>query len=321
MWFFDTFKKNTSSQEETPIEEVISIVNKDEIDYLSDEDIKNSKVSNISTNLDDLSDIVSLIDEPDKKIVIESKEEELKKIEVEVKKQVKEDVKKSIERQFKSLSPKTKAVISNLFLIFCVGISIYLIYGTVVPTLKSIEIYKSDRKKVDLDLKIVDKNLKLLEDSTKDAFEYRRLNDLLEQSVPVSDNYEDNILVILNLLKDSITTYSKNQKLLEALAIKPNVEIKDIQYFQLDWEKILGIEYNLSVNWFEKYQYIKDFLTSISDRLKVFHIQGLAISKVLNRETQKEEYSVSFVMFSYYKVPKVSEDWTIEKEKVENTFK
>jgi len=339
MSFFDKFKKKKEGEIDTsnlsvdldfddsiPLDEAPSGDTKStsisEFDYLKDDDISKIEEEKKSEELDDFSDIINAVDTTSKTLVVESTEKEMKKIEEETKKEVKKEVQKSYEKQFRALSPKTKAVMSNLFLIFSLVISLYLVYWTIVPTLSQIEVYKSDKVKVQKDLAVVDKNLQLLQESTKDAFEYRRLNDLLEQAVPLTDKYEDNIIVILNLLKDSITKYSRNEKLLQSLSVKPNVEIKDIEYFQLDWEKILGIEYSMSIDGFEKYQYIKDFLDSIDDRLKVFHIQSLNISKVLNRETQKTEYSVWFTMYSYYKVPKIWEDWEVlEKENIENTFK
>lgn len=339
MGFFDKFKKTNVSVDNLNLDIDLEIdeseildnkswkntttetIPKFEMDYLKDEDLEKIPDKTIEQE-EDFSDIMSVIDTPEKIMTTEKKEEQEKQLEQQVKKEVKASVQKSFEKQFRALSPRTKATISNLFLIFCLWISIYLIYGTVVPVLKQIAIYKTDIVKIQKDYKIVESNLKLLQESTPDAFEYRRLTDLLEQAVPLTDKYEDNIIVVLNLLKDSTTKYSKSQKLLQGFAIKPNVEIKDLAYFQLDWERILGIEYSLRVDGFEKYQYIKDFLVSIDERLKVFHVQSLGISKVLNKETQKIEYSVWFTMYSYYKVPKIDEETSlpIEKENIENTF-
>jgi len=48
-----------------------------------------------------------------------------------------------------------------------------------------------------------------LEEERDQALTYRKLNYDLEQAVPFSDKYEDNIQVIENILKDSVSKFDK----------------------------------------------------------------------------------------------------------------
>lgn len=289
---------------------------------LSDDEIM--KLTNDVRPEVDLSDIITQLkpEETIKQIDTKKEQQKQKELEDKVRQDSKKQVVNSLKKQYSEMSQGLKVLLTNLFLAICLISSIALVYYKLVPELRQLQVVKTDTIKITSDEKIVTANLKLLEESKKDAFEYRKLNDLLEQAIPTTDKYEDNIIVILNLLKESITDYSKQQKLLKALSIKPNVDIKDIKYFQLDTETLLGIEYNISVDWFEKYEYVKNFLTSVEDRLRIFHIQNIAIAKVLNRETKKPEYSVSILMYSYYKVPKLDEAWVkLEYVNVDHPFK
>lgn len=316
MNFLDKFKSKKQNEEVLDID----ITSGDEIDFLDDSDLEEVELEDLNNKVPETDKILQEI-EDEKKLEQEKKLEEERKLEQETKKEVKKEVKKSISRQVKVLSPKSKALLSNLFLLFSLFIWLYLFYWTIIPNLTSIEIFKFDYKKVEKDKAVVNSNLEILDEKKDQALEYRRLNDLLEQAVPWIDKYEDNIVVILNLLKDSINIYSKNQKFLQGLSIKPNVVLKDIQYFDLETETIMWIEYNVTVDWFETYTAIKSFLEIVNSRLKIFHLKDLSISKIINKETWKSEYIVKIKMYSYYKVPKVDEDWyLIEGERVENTF-
>lgn len=301
----DFFKKKTSStpQSDTPktTGEVDNLLTPEEISKL-----QNKPQVNV-----DLSDIISDVKTDTKNTTTDqAKQQELeqKKLEQQAKKNAKVLINKSFSKQFGNLSPSTKLLYSNLFLVACIWLGLYLLTSFLLPTLKSIEIAKNDLKAIKSDQQTIEQNLAVFEESRPEAFTYRKLNDTLLQAIPNGEKYEDNIQIIIKLLKESITWYSQQQKLLKWLTIRPKIEVKNVQSFQLNNETLLGVEYNLAVEGFEKYEYVKNFLTTIKDRLRIFHIKDINITKVLNRETKKTELSVSIVMYSYYKIPKVDEN-------------
>lgn len=259
-------------------------------------------------NQNDVSDLVSQLQSTSPQV----NEAELKRLEEEkrqsAEKAAKKEIIKDLKGQIWSIDKGTKRLLANLFLAICICISTYVAYSVTFPMLKQNEIVKMDTVKIEKDINVIKKNILLYDETTPDAFSYRRLNDLLEQAIPNGDKYEDNIVVILNMLKESVTEFSKNTKYMRTLSLQPDVNLADLRYFQVDGEKLLAIEYTLKVDNFEKYEYLKNFLSQIEDRLRIFHISDINITKVLNRETKKPEYSISLKMVSYYKMPEVDEN-------------
>lgn len=313
MSFFDKIK--WKKNKDVKLDELEELTEIDELNDILWNDIEEIKLE------ENLEDSLSEIEKKEfKKLEEEKKEEE--NIEKESKIEAKKQKWKEKVSNFKYFSPKTLLIASNIFLLASLYFSYSILTDSVFPKMKKIEIYKMDEKKISEDLKILNQNLELLENEKDQALEYRRLNYLLEQAVPLGNKYEDNIQVITNILKDSISQYDKKEKFMSKLSLKPNSKLNDINVIELnDWQQLLWINYTISIEWFQKYQHIKDFTDIISDRLKIFHIKDLWISKNINPKTSQQEYKLSINMYSYYRMPLLDEFWEpIVEEELEGTF-
>ena len=285
-----------------------------------------------SLDLDD--DIMNDIEEIDEdsiedKTLDEIEKEEIEKTddEAEVLKEMEEEAKAEAEKEIKeekkkvsSIDPKTLNLFANIFLILSIVISYNIFTSTIYPDAKAIEVFKKDQKQIKKDLNIVNKNLEILENEKSQALTYRKLNYDLEQAVPIGDKYEDSIQIIQNILKDSVTTFDRNKKFLKKISLKPRVDMKDINIIDLGSTQLYWISYQISVSWFKKYKHIKDFISNITNRLKIFHISSLTIVKKVDAKTRATEYTLNINMFSYYRLPKLDEDWNPIIEKKENLF-
>ena len=252
---------------------------------------------------------------------IEDDKKEISRIEKEAEKKAEKKVNKIEFDKLKYIDPKTLIIWSNIFLLIAIIFSYNIISNTIIPKLKNIEIYKMDEKKVSKDLLIVKWNLNLLEEERDQALTYRKLNYDLEQAVPFSDKYEDNIQVIENILNDSVSKFDKWNRYLTKIWLKPDVDMKDINIIDLWDQKLLWINYSIAVWGFSKYKYIKDFIWNITQRLKIFHVQNLSIVKKLDPKTKKLEYSLAINMYSYYRLPKLDEFWEPIIEEKEAIFR
>lgn len=279
---------------------------------------KNKEVEVITDdNFDDLDNIdLTELEEP---TTTEDTTELLQDLEEEAEREAEKVVKQKNKKSLK-LDSATQLFAANAFLICAIVFSYYIFSGQTISTLKNIEVYKNDLQKVERDNRIVTNNLLLLEEERSQALEYRKLNYFLEQAVPTSEKYEDNLIVILQILDDSINVFSRNQKYLESLSLRPDTQIRDVEVFNTDTERILAVSYNLSVAWFTRYKDIQDFVELITGRLRIFHINNMSISKVLDQRTNRVEYKLSIQMYSYYRLPKVDEFWNIIELETDSTF-
>lgn len=301
-WFFSKWfsKKEKSTEEHSSIEnEFDEVLN--EIDMTDDESLEDIEKKELEK--------------------IENDKKEISRIEKEAEKKAEKKVNKIEFDKLKYIDPKTLIIWSNIFLLIAIIFSYNIISNTIIPKLKNIEIYKMDEKKVAKDLLIVKWNLNLLEEERDQALTYRKLNYDLEQAVPFSDKYEDNIQVIENILKDSVSKFDKWNRYLTKIWLKPDVDMKDINIIDLWDQKLLWINYSIAVWGFSKYKYIKDFIWNITQRLKIFHVQNLSIVKKLDPKTKKLEYSLAINMYSYYRLPKLDEFWEPIIEEKEAIFR
>jgi len=307
----DTTPEVEETQEAKELPEQEDIIEKEEEEEILEDIVEEEPIDDIEQEE---------IKEPIKK---ELSEKEQAKKDSKLKKQAEKEAKKKIRKEkiknFKYLDKNTKLLLSNAFLIVAIVIC-YSTYGSTKENLRDIEVYKSDIKKINTDNGVVVSNLALLDEERDQALEYRRLNFFLDQAVPKSDKYEDNLAVILRILSESINLFSRNPKYLDALSLKTDTKINDIQTFNTETERILGISYNMSVSGFTRIKDVEDFLSLITNRLKIFHIENLGISKVYDQNTNESQYKINIQMYSYYRLPNLDEFGELVEAEKESTF-
>jgi len=198
------------------------------------EDIGDINIDDINKELEDTKQ-----DDIDSVKIKKDKEKQEKLLLKKAQKEARKKVVNKIKENFVYMSPQSKAFLSNLFLIITIVFSYYLFSNVIVDSLKNIEVYKTDIKTVTKDSEIISSNLQLLDEEKNKALEYRRLNYFLNQAVPQTDKYEDNLVVILQILSESISAFSRNTKYLDSLSLKPNAKLQDIEIFNSETEKIL----------------------------------------------------------------------------------
>ena len=291
---------------------------------------KNEKVE--EENKDDLDNLIwevqdiesdeQTLDEIEKEELEKKKEEEkiIKEMEEEAKKEAEKKLAEEKKKNKKTIDPKTVNLFANIFVLLSIFIAFNIFSNSIYPDAKKIEVYNKDQKLIKKDLNIINKNLEILTNEKSQAFTYRKLNYDLEQAVPIWDKYEDSIQIIQNILKDSVTAFDRNEKYLKKISLKPKVDMRDINIIDLGSTQLYWINYQISVSWFKKYKYIKDFIRNITNRLKIFHISSLSIVKKVEPKTGATEYTLNISMFSYYRLPKLDEEWNPIEEKKENTF-
>lgn len=248
------------------------------------------------------------------------KKKEEERIKKEAEKKAKEEA-KALKRANSKIKLSTVYQGTNLLLLASIIFALWFSWYMIAPIVKEAQTYKNDIPKVVQDTTIVQENIKTLNDYTEKAFQYRKDIDLIDRAVPITNNYEDNIIILTKTLRDSITPDDKEEKILDTLRINPKVNIRETSIFNTDREDILGIEYDISVSWFVKYQYIKDFLSRMTHKLRVYHIKDMWIVRYQDKyDDNKPKYKVKLKMYSYYRLPKTDEAW-VPLEFKENTFK
>ena len=204
------------------------------------EDIGDINIDDINKELEDTKQ-----DDIDSVKIKKDKEKQEKLLLKKAQKEARKKVVNKIKENIVYMSPQSKAFLSNLFLIITIVFSYYLFSNVIVDSLKNIEVYKTDIKTVTKDSEIISSNLQLLDEEKNKALEYRRLNYFLNQAVPQTDKYEDNLVVILQILSESISAFSRNTKYLDSLSLKPNAKLQDIEIFNSETEKY----YELIIEW------------------------------------------------------------------------